>query len=183
MVFGGVGDRVLQVAEPLWYERVVAPWRRWVRLAVCIALSLAVLVSASWGQRPIRRMPLVRYVSFSQYPRVVQQGQTATYTVKVRFQLTATSLQFQASVVYYDQNDNEYTGQSDTLTLQVDTNYYQRIRVVVPIPAGYSYVSGSLKYDGQTITPSSVSSMAVYCWVEVRADGQDHSITATIRKN
>jgi hypothetical protein len=147
-----------------------------------VVIWLALLVTAVLGQ-PARRMPLVRYVSFSQYPKVVQPGQTATYTVKVRFHLAATSFPLQASVVYYDVSNNQYTGESNTLTLQIDTNYYQRIRVVVPIPAGYSYVAGSLKYDGQAITPSSVGSRAVYCWVEVRADGQDHSITSTIQKN
>jgi hypothetical protein len=173
---------VSQGIELLYREWSATRWRRWCLPAVCVVLWLALLVTAVLGQ-PVRRMPLVRYVGFSQHPKVVQQGQTATYTVKVRFQLTATSLPLQASVVYYDASNNQYTGESDTLTLQIDTNYYHRIRVVVPIPAGYSYVNGSLRYDGQTITPSSVSSRAVYCWVEVRADGQDHSIAATIQKN
>jgi len=173
---------VFQGIELLYREWSAIRWRRCWRQAVWVVVWLALLVTAVLGQ-PVRRMPLVRYVSFSQYPKVVQQGQTATYTVKVRFQLTATSLSLQASVVYYDASNNQYIGDSNTLTLQIDTNYYHRIRVVVPIPAGYSYVNGSLRYDGQTITPSSVSSRAVYCWVEVRADGQDHSITATIRKN
>jgi len=162
-----------------WYW-CLSVWCLWLLvwlLATCWA-------QGAWAQgAPIRRVPLVRFVSFSQNPRQVPQGQTATYTVRLRFQLSTTSFALQARVVYYDSGNNEYIGESNTITLQLDTDYYQRVRVAVPIPRGYSYVSGSLRYDGVAITPSSVGNAAVYCWVDVRADNQDHTVSMAILRN
>lgn len=157
-----------------WSRAYLFWWRRSVSVAVLVTLSLVLWALAPPAESQ-RRMPVVRYQGF----QLVRTGpNTARYEVKVKFEFGVTQISLSASASYKDSENREYSSSSDPVSVSVNlSNYYRRMRVAVPIPAGWGYQAGSLKFDGVSKTPSSVSASSVFVWVDVPADGQIHTLS------
>lgn len=146
------------------------------RLIFPILLLLCMACLALAQRRPAQ--PAVQSYQFTQ-----QNENSATYSVIVKFPVTTTQFNLQATCTYKDSDNNSYNAQSNTKQITLTTSGASRtIRVSIPIPRGWSYVTGSLKLDNQTITPSSVTNFAVYARVTIPADNQNHTVSISLTR-